>query len=578
MSAPDDIESAFPGSRVLAFPRAAPAAAAEETSSQMGGSDFPAGDGGDGGGDVPPAPPGEEPHDKELNLSLALLPMTDLGNAERFYERNRDRLRFCPALGWLCWDGRRWKRDGADEFVKRAEHETVRAIQDEAAALQASPLDELIVPPTPKKEGVWRSEKLAKHGRASESANRMASISNRACAMLAVEVEELDADPMKINVRNGTLVIDKTVDGYLVLRPHDPADLITKVARVDYDPAAIAPLYDAFLEKVQPPRETEARAMQAFLHQWMGYSLTGDTGEQKVSFHYGKGRNGKGVFFNIGGYIAGDYAGSIPIESFLDSGRARASGQATPDIAGTVGVRLLTTSEPRKGATLDDAFVKLFAGGDPIKARHLNHDYFEFRPQGKLTMQGNYRPKVPGTDEGIWNRLLLVPWPVFLRPEERDPRLFEKLKAEASGILNRYLDGLRSWLEKGLVIPTEVSQATAEYRADSDPLSRFLEACTRPTIGKRESAADMHALFLAWGKANGEAEWSAKGFAAAMKERGIHSIKSSTMYWADIEITARVGDFVDHEGKPLRGQGAAREPQPVEPADLPEPRGEDEVF
>jgi hypothetical protein len=74
-------------------------------------------------------------------MRLAFFPLTDLGNAERFRERYLDKLLWCPALGWLCWDGKRWSREGADDLVKIAEHDTVRAIQDEAgrcatAALQ----------------------------------------------------------------------------------------------------------------------------------------------------------------------------------------------------------------------------------------------------------------------------------------------------------------------------------------------------------------------------------------------------------------------------------------------------------
>jgi putative DNA primase/helicase len=65
-----------------------------------------------------------------LHRRLATFPLTDLGNAERFTARFAKSLRFCPALGWIEWSGTHWRRKGADEAVKRAEHTTVRAIQD----------------------------------------------------------------------------------------------------------------------------------------------------------------------------------------------------------------------------------------------------------------------------------------------------------------------------------------------------------------------------------------------------------------------------------------------------------------
>jgi putative DNA primase/helicase len=111
---------------------------------------------------------------------------------------------------------------------------------------------------------------------------------------------------------------------------------------------------------------------------------------------------------------------------------------------------MLRTSEPEKNSRLAEAMIKLVTGGEPIQARHLNRDFFKFYPQFKLTISGNYRPGISGADEGIWRRLRLVPFGVFIPKEERDIHLSEKLRAEASGILNRLLDGLRLWCDKGL--------------------------------------------------------------------------------------------------------------------------------
>lgn len=492
----------------------------------------------------------------DLDWRCAHIPMTDLGNAERFAARHAMTLRFCPEIGWLWWDGRRWASHGGDERVKRAEHTTVRAIQDEARALADSDHD--FVTGTrgrgDDKIDVLLSMRLREWGRESESAARLAAISKRAAAMLAVDVTTLDADPMKINVLNGTLHVAKRDDAdYIDLRPHEPADYITKLAPVAYEPEAVAPRFHAFLDRIQPAAEgAHANPMQRFLQQWFGYSLTGDTGEQKMCFFYGRGRNGKGVLVNLIAHVAGDYAASVGIETFLDSGRARAGGQATPDIAKLPGVRMLTTSEPKKGASLDEGLVKLITGGDPIDARHLNKNFFQFVPQLKLTMQGNYRPKVSGTDEGIWGRVKLVPFGVFIPAEERDPHLIDKLKDEASGVLNWLLDGLRLERESGIQWPDAVEKATADYRSDSDPLGRFIDACTMPDPDARIGSSEMHALFVAWARANGETEWSAKGLAAALKERGWASKKSDTVFWLDHRLTHFVSDFIDADGKPRR--------------------------
>jgi phage/plasmid-associated DNA primase len=66
--------------------------------------------------------------------------------------------------------------------------------------------------------------------------------------------------------------------------------------------------------------------MRRFLHQWGGLSLTGDITEQKLAFFHGKGRNGKSTLVDQWGHVAGDYGGSVAIETFLEQGRgARAA-------------------------------------------------------------------------------------------------------------------------------------------------------------------------------------------------------------------------------------------------------------
>ncbi len=577
------LQDADAGASPAAPPPAAGAKLAKNETSHMGGSPKAApaagGMGGTDGGDpdeppglqTPPPEPGDDgpdgrdpdDDDGELDRRLAFRPMTDLGNAERFYERFKGRFRYCAEIGWLAWDGRRWNPHQGEAQVMLAEHECVRAIQDEADALADTPADYIVETKGKKDDPIFVmfSDKLRAWGRVSEGAQKLGAISKRAAPMLQIAIEQLDADPMRFNVLNGTLRFDRSIEnGYVELLPHDPNDLITKLAPVIYNKDAAAPQYDAFLARVQPNREADEKCQTSrFLHQWAGLSLTGETGEQRYTFHYGKGRNGKGVWVSTVAHILGDYAGSIRIESFLDSGKASSGGQATPDIAKLPGVRFLSTSEPKKGATLDEGLVKLFTGEDIISARHLNKGFFDFRPVAKLTMQGNYRPKISGTDEGIWNRTILVPWPVFIPKEERDAKLAHKLREEASGILNRFLDGLRDWLDNGLKLPGSVQAATEDYRADSDPLGRFLDACTRPLIGMRVQSSEMHALFAAWAKSNGESEWTPKGLAMALKERGIAAKKSDNVFWLDIELIRKPSDFVDEHGKPLRAgeMGAA---------------------
>lgn len=492
------------------------------------------GEGGGGGGEA-----------EGLHRELAFLPCTDLGNAERFLRRFGDEFLFVRDWGWLTWDGRRWSRREAERALESRIKDAIRLIADEADWLAASGMDPEVAKPG-KRKPVNLSEDLREWALTSQAAGHVNCLRGLVQSDRERSPDVFDADPMVINVRNGTLEVRKREgdEPYVRLRPHDRGDYITKMAEVDYAPKAACPLFDAFLAEVQPDT-----AVRRFLDQWGGLSLTGDTGEQKLVFFYGKGRNGKGVYVETLKALAGSYTETVPVETFLDQGRARRGGEANPDIAILPGVRYLTTSEPEKGAKLAEGLIKLATGGDTMKARHLNRDFFSFVPQFKLTMQGNYRPKIVGTDEGIWGRLLLIPWLVFIPKERRDPHLRPKLVAEASGILNRLLNGLCDWLDNGLVLPGVVIEATEQYRADSDPLGRFLDACTMAAPGQRVQAMVLHRVFCAWAKDVGEAPWSAKGLANAMKDRGMASAKSSSSFWLDIVMTKHEHDF-DSDGSP----------------------------
>jgi putative DNA primase/helicase len=495
------------------------------------------GSGKDGGGD------------DDLDVKLASLPQTDLGNAERFQERCRGRLLWSPVTGWLAWDGQRWRPDVSGR-VRAAAHQTVRAIQQEAEALRGSGADRYVG--TRHGQSIMLSDSLAAWGRASEHSARLSALVEQAEPYLYVAPHALDADPFKINVANGTLVVCRTTDGASIeLQAHDPGDLITKLCPVVYDPNATCEVFDRFLAEVQPDADVRRTLLQ-----WQGYSLTGDTSEQKLALFWGRGKNGKSSFVDICAYIGGDYSKTVPIETFLKDGRSRSAGQATPDLAMLPGVRHLRTSEPERGAKLAEALIKLVTGGEPILARHLRKEFFEFYPQCKLTISGNHRPKISGTDDGIWRRVIFIPWPIRIPKEKIDKHLSDKLRAEASGILNRLLAGLRDWLQNGLVLSAEVTRATAEYRADSDPVGRFLDECVISAFGKRVRVGAMQELYNAWARANGETERKGRGLATPLKEHGFVSKHSNGGWWLDVDLVKHVGDF---RGDPEAGAEAISE-------------------
>ena len=114
--------------------------------------------------------------------------LTDAGNAYWFAERNRGKLIYVKAWGWLVCDGKRWKSDEKDEVMIRAK-ETSRAIYEEADI-------------TSNEDYQGRLRKWADNSLNRSRLNAMISLAE---SELAGVPDEFDKDKMLINCQNGVL-------------------------------------------------------------------------------------------------------------------------------------------------------------------------------------------------------------------------------------------------------------------------------------------------------------------------------------------------------------------------------------
>jgi len=431
-------------------------------------------------------------------------PHTDLGNAERFVAAHGHALRYLAAGNkWLCWDGSRWAFDATLEVQRRAKR-VIRDLRADVAALQ---------------EGGHRDDAkdLAKHAARSESAASMRALLEcaRAEAGIAITPAALDVDPWKLSVANGTLDLHTGT-----LRPHCPADLITKLVPVAFDPAARCDRWESFVLQVMEGNEQ----LVNFLQRAVGYSLTGSTEEQCVFFLYGSGANGKSTFLEILRALLNDYASQADFTTFLE----RQSDGPRNDVARLFGARLVTSAEVGEGKRLNESLVKSLTGSDTVTARFLHQEHFEYRPSFKLWLAANHRPVIRGTDQAIWRRFRLVPFNLQLEPAQRDPHLAETLRDELPGILAWAVAGCLLWQRDGLNPPAEVVVATDAYRRESDTLGAFLEEYCELGAEFVQPASELYRAYKQWTEVAGEFQLSQTAFGRRLEERGITAEKRGT--------------------------------------------------
>jgi putative DNA primase/helicase len=274
-----------------------------------------------------------------------------------------------------------------------------------------------------------------------------------------------DENELWINVLNG---IWDPVEKELI--PHSPESLLTMQASVVYNPKATCPLWDEFLERMQPDPE-----WRAFLYRAWGHSLTADLGERAFFFHNGPTATGKSVMNNVISSIAGSYAQTVPVETLLLS--AQASGIPT-DLARMEGKRYLSASETRAGKQLNEALVKQLTGGDTMAARYLHKDFFEFKPTGKIHLISNH-PVHLSNDGATEDRIHMIPWVQSIPKRQRDKQFARRIiQNESSGVFNRLLAGLDDWLTmEGLAPPDVAEQVKSSFIASEDWRIAFVEAC-----------------------------------------------------------------------------------------------------
>jgi putative DNA primase/helicase len=423
--------------------------------------------------------------------------LTDLGNSRRFVEQHAANVRYVPAWRkWLYWEPPRWVKDESGVVTRRA-CDTADSVWDE---VKAADYDE-------KKD-------LSAHALRSESEPKIRAMLALAAIheRVVIHSKELDADPYKLAVANGVLDL-KTME----LEEPKRSDLITKMCNVKYDPAARAPRWEAYLNRVLAGDEE----LKTYIQRAIGYSLTGDTSAQAIFFLFGVGANGKSVFLHIMRSLFGDYGATADFSTFL----VRRSEGPRSDLARLEGARFVGAVEASEGKSFDEGVLKQLAGQDTVTARRLYQDEVEFQPTLHLWLAANHKPTIRETTDAIWRRIHLIPFTVIIPLEERDPDIRDVLRGELPGILNWALEGCRMWRKIGLAEPERVKLATKEYREDSNTLGQFIGECCIVQDGAVAPSMVLYNKYKDWCVERSEKPLTHTAFGRKLGEAGFDSQK-----------------------------------------------------
>jgi putative DNA primase/helicase len=346
-------------------------------------------------------------------------------------------------------------------------------------------------------------------------------------SLLSVDDSRLDADTWLLNVENGT--IDLRTGRR---EKHDSRDLLTKIAPVRADREAKCPLFKKFLRRTTDNN----KELQTFIQKCVGYTLTGDMSEQVFFFVHGaRGNNGKSTLVNLFRKMLGDYGVHTPTDTFLVK---QYDNNIPADLARLAGARMVTAIEANANRQIDEAKIKGITGGEPITARFMRQNYFQFDPEFKLWLVANDRPRVRGTDDAFWRRVRLIPFNVAIPTKEVDPYLPVKLQAEWPGILAWAVRGCLKWQKKGLLQPGAIRAATEAWHSEMDHLKQFADNQLIITPGVKVAASTVFDLYKKWCLQHGEHPLTVQKFTAKFGETLdiTHKRAKGHSWWHGIEI------------------------------------------
>jgi|GEM_PF-896120 phage/plasmid primase, P4 family, C-terminal domain len=306
-------------------------------------------------------------------------------------------------------------------------------------------------------------------------ANVLAATGSLTCIPSSVELMTWISEGIRerrpyIAMLNGLIDLDKLLadaDESEVILPHSHNWFSTVRLPYAFDPSARCPKWDAFLER---NLELDPERIK-ILQEWAGYCLTPDTGQQKFLAMEGEGSNGKSVYCAaISAMLGAENCSHIPLEKFGERF----------DLTQTIGKLVNICADVGEIDKAAEGQLKGFTSGDVMFFDRKKISGVECLPTARLVLSFNNRPRFSDRSQGVWRRMLLIPWNIQITEDERIPNMDKgwwwQRQGELPGILNWAIEGLHRLRAQGRFTASTVGQEAIEsYRDEVNPARLFLK-------------------------------------------------------------------------------------------------------
>lgn len=461
-------------------------------------------------------------------------PLTDTGNAERFYDQFGEYFRYNKDNNYfMYWNGKTWTKD-IKGYVRKYANKVIEVLEMECKNTEAK-MKEVAQSGSENKEEELRllaqvqDAQLKNIKKVSNKAGKDAMISElQSLHELPVTNSEFDRYDLLLNTDSG--IFDLTTGE---AKPFDKKYMLSKNTNcmVDFSEPVVWKkfLHDIF-ERGNP---AETEELIETIQMALGESLTGRTNKEHLFILYGTGSNGKSTFIKVVNDVFGDYGTSMNSDLLLQN-QANSSQSNEFSLAALLGARMVSTSETAEGKKLDEVMIKQMLSGEKMTAQFKYGQPFSFMPTFSPWMSTNNLPIIRATDFGTWRRIFYVPFLNTFTDDKKDIDMPKKLAKENAQILGWMIKGavkLHQQYNDKLPKPKCLEEALSDYKKSLDVIVAFLNDRCLPHPEMTVEAPRLYQAYKDWAKQNGEYCYSESRFKNELPKKGYKLIKDPNRGW-----------------------------------------------
>ena len=479
---------------------------------------------------------------------------SDVGQAEMLAKHFSSELRYSPATHFIRYTEHYWKETEpgaqavAHELTRRQLEEATKDLLAAAKKLTDCGAQSILdTTSKAKAESLFNdvqseayAEFLAAKAYQSFAIRRRDSKSitatlKEARPMLEISPRDLDADCFLLCTPEATYDLCKGVAG---AREHSSTDYITKITSVSPSNKGEQLWHDS-LDLIF----CKDQELINYVQMICGLAAIGKVYVEALIIAYGCGRNGKSTFWNAVSRVLGLYSGNISADTLTVGCRRNIK----PELAEVKGKRLLIAAEMQEGARLNDSTVKQLCSTDDVFAEKKYKDPFSFTPCHTLVLYTNHLPKVSASDDGIWRRLIVIPFNAKIEGSDDIKNYGEYLYNNAGeSILSWIIEGAQKViaLDYNIPVPACVQKAIDEYRAQNDWFGHFLDDKCELDASFRESSGALYQAYRNYSIDTNEYVRSTADFYFALEKAGFERIvRDGRRLFTGLRLKTDNGDF-----------------------------------